>query len=63
MPFTARDAYRTGKLLATAGTLDLVDAAVVLAAIGRTVAIMTSDSSDLCHLAEAFGIHLEIISV
>ena len=55
-------ARRAGTLLTRTGTSDVVDAAVVcLAADGDD--IVTSDPDDLRVLAEAAGVHLELIPV
>jgi hypothetical protein len=53
---------RAGMLLARSGQLDAIDAAVVcLAADGDD--ILTSDPGDLRALAEAAGIHVDLIPV
>jgi hypothetical protein len=53
---------RAGMLLARTGHTDAIDAAVVcLAADGDD--ILTSDPGDLRVLAEAAGVHVELISV
>jgi hypothetical protein len=53
---------RAGTLLARSGTADAIDAAVVcLAEDGDD--ILTSDPEDLRDLAQAAGIHVEIIPV
>ena len=53
-----------GQLIAAAGTHDVVDAAVVVAARElRPVAVVTSDRGDLEHLAQAVGIALPIIDI
>jgi hypothetical protein len=53
---------RAGMLLAASGGSDAVDAAVVsLAADGDD--ILTSDAGDLRALAEAAGVHVELIAV
>lgn len=53
---------RAGMLLARSGTADAIDAAVVcLAEDGDD--ILTSDPEDLRDLAQAAGIHVEIIPV
>jgi hypothetical protein len=55
-------ARRAGMLLARAGQVDAIDAAVVcLAADGDD--ILTSDPGDLRVLAEAAGVHVELIPV
>jgi hypothetical protein len=58
------EAREVGVLLAAAGTADVVDAAVVVAAQHlRPVAVVTSDRGDLEHLARAIGIHLPIVDI
>ena len=53
---------RAGMLLAASGGSDAVDAAVVcLAADGDD--ILTSDPGDLRSLAEAAGVHVELIAI
>jgi hypothetical protein len=53
---------RAGMLLAASGSADAVDAAVVcLAADGDD--ILTSDPGDLRALAEAAGVHVELIPI
>ncbi len=51
--FTEASARSIGRLLAAAGTSDVVDAMVVLGASSRDDAILTSDPDDLARLAEA----------
>jgi hypothetical protein len=53
---------RVGVLLGTAGTADVVDAAVVLLA-GDGDDIFTSDPNDLRELALAAGTHVELIAI
>lgn len=53
--FTPAEAYDVGLLLAAAGSADVVDAVVVLAANNRGAAILTSDPADLAHLATTLG--------
>ena len=57
-------ARAVGQLLATAQTHDVVDASVVVAARQlRPVAVVTSDRSDLQHLAQAIGLSLPIVDI
>jgi hypothetical protein len=49
-----------GELLACAGTHDVVDAALVMLATDGDL-VMTSDAGDLATLAEAAGVHVEIV--
>jgi hypothetical protein len=61
-PIDDRLGRRAGMLLARVGSSDAIDATVVcLAADGDD--ILTSDSGDLRPLAEAAGIHVELIPV
>jgi hypothetical protein len=53
----ARD---VGSLCASANTSDVVDASVVLVAQSRQAAIVTSDESDIRHLASSAGASLTI---
>jgi hypothetical protein len=53
---------RAGTLLARSGRADAIDAAVVCLA-GDGDDILTSDPEDLRDLAQAAGIHVELISV
>jgi rRNA-processing protein FCF1 len=49
------DATAAGKLLAAADRADVVDAHVVVVALARAAAVVTSDRDDLSHLAAAAG--------
>lgn len=51
---------RAGTLLAEAGTADVIDAAVVLLAYDGDE-ILTSDPHDLAVLAEARGVHVDLL--
>lgn len=51
---------RVGVLLGAAGSTDVNDAAVVLLA-GDGDEILTSDPTDLQHLAEVAGVHVDLI--
>lgn len=55
VPFGERDARRTGAALALSGTVDVVDACVVVAAAARGALVVTSDPSDLRTIADALG--------
>ena len=50
-PFTPGEAHDVGRLLAGAGSADIVDAHVVLVASRRNASIITSDPGDLRALA------------
>lgn len=64
-PMTEEDARSIGRLLANAGTSDVIDAMVVAGASARHDAIVTSDPDDLARLAHALhpGRSLPIIRV
>jgi hypothetical protein len=61
--FTEDVAEAVGGLLALAGTADVVDAAVVVAAISHGCAVLTSDPGDLGKLADAAGVRVPLITV
>ncbi|MFC0115360.1 hypothetical protein [Kibdelosporangium aridum] len=63
VPFTEDVAEAVGRLLALAGTADVVDAAVVIAAISHGGAVLTSDPGDLGKLANAAGVQIPLITV
>ncbi|WP_433266495.1 PIN domain-containing protein [Actinosynnema sp. CS-041913] len=63
VPFNEDVAEAVGRLLALAGTADVVDAAVVIGAISHGCAVMTSDPGDLGKLADAAGVRLPLVVV
>ncbi|SDX20340.1 hypothetical protein SAMN05421504_102649 [Amycolatopsis xylanica] len=63
LPFTEDTAEAAGKLLALAGTADIVDAAVVVAAISTGGVVLTSDPGDLAKLADAAGVSISLVPV
>jgi hypothetical protein len=63
VPFTEDVAEAVGRLLALAGTADVVDAAVVIAAVSHGCAVLTSDPGDLGKLADAVGVRVPLIVV
>jgi hypothetical protein len=63
VPFTEDVADAVGRLLAASGTTDVVDAAVVVAAISHGCAVVTSDPDDLRKLADAAGVAVPLIVV
>lgn len=63
LPFTDDVAEAVGRLLALAGTSDVVDAAVVIAAVSHNCAVLTSDPGDLGKLADAVGVQVPLITV
>jgi hypothetical protein len=56
-------AHAAGALLATSGTTDIADAAVVVLARARLAPIATSDRRDIEQLLEAAGERLAVIDV
>ncbi|HSZ70192.1 MAG TPA: hypothetical protein VK756_07510 [Solirubrobacteraceae bacterium] len=54
-PLTERQARRAGAALAASGGSDLIDAAVVVAALSRADLVVTSDPEDLRRIAAALG--------
>jgi hypothetical protein len=60
VPLSESDARDVGSLLARSGTGDVVDAAVVLAAVRGGRAVVTSDPKDLHSLADAQGSDLAL---
>lgn len=63
LPFTDDVAEAVGRLLAAAGTADVVDAAVVVTAIRYGGIVLTSDPTDLGKLADAAGVSLPLVTV
>ena len=63
VPFTEDVAEAVGRLLAVSGTADVVDAAVIVAAISHGGAVLTSDPNDLRKLADAAGMPVPLIVV
>ena len=63
VPFTEDVAEAVGRLLALSGTADVVDAAVIVAAISHGGAVLTSDPNDLRTLADALGMSVPLIVV
>ncbi len=62
-PFTERRAKQIGALLGKSGTADIVDAAVVLGAVERDDAIVTSDPDDIRRLLAALDENVPVIDV
>ncbi len=56
-------AHRVGRILAQAGTADVVDGAVAAAAVARSAAVVTSDRDDITYLLQSAGTDLPIIDV
>jgi predicted nucleic acid-binding protein len=59
-PFTEQQARAAGVALARSGSRDLIDAAVVTAALERNDMIVTSDPDDLRRIASALGRSVEL---
>ena len=63
-PFDPGQARQVGELLAAAGTSDVVDGSVVVAALRlRPAAVVTRDRSDLTRLAKVARIALPIVDI
>ncbi|MBB5806428.1 hypothetical protein F4560_006196 [Saccharothrix ecbatanensis] len=63
VPFSEDVAEAVGRLLALAGTADVVDAAVVIGAISHGCAVLTSDPGDLGKLADAAGVRVPLVVI
>lgn len=61
--FTAKTADDVGRLLAHSHTSDVVDAAVIVAAIEHNAAVLTSDPKDLATLASAAEYPVRLLPV
>jgi hypothetical protein len=61
--FTEDVAEAVGRLLALSGTADVVDAAVVVAAVSHGCAVLTSDPGDLAKLADAAGVRVPLVVI
>lgn len=61
--FAEKDAHEAGRMLATAKTNDVVDAAVVGLAVRRQAAVVTGDAKDLSKLAASVPTRLELIEI
>lgn len=60
---TEEIARSAGALLARAGRSDLIDASIVVGALARSDAIVTSDRSDLEALIAAIGKRVQVVDV
>lgn len=63
LPFTDETADEVGRLLARSRTADVVDAAVIVEAVKRNAAVITSDAGDLERLSEAIGYAVRLLTV
>ena len=61
VPFDARHHLPVGRLLAAAGTSDVVDAFVALTAAWADAAVVTSDPADIGQLLGALGVDLAVL--
>lgn len=61
-PFTTETADAVGRLPAGSETSDIVEAAVIVAAIEHNAAVLTSDP-DLARLADAAGCPVRLLTV
>lgn len=63
LPFTEQTAENVGRLLARSGTSDVVNAAVIVAALEHNAAVLTSDPKDLAKLASAAEYPVRLLTV
>ncbi|MBA2694582.1 MAG: PIN domain-containing protein [Actinobacteria bacterium] len=63
LPFTGQTAEDVGRLLARSQTADVVDAAVIVAAIEHNAAVLTSDPDDLTRLTDAAKYPVRLLTV
>lgn len=63
LPFTEHTAEDVGRLLARSRTSDVVDAAVIVAAIEHNAVVLTSDPKDLAKLASAADYPVRLLTV
>lgn len=63
IPFTTTTADDVGRLLARSRSSDVVDAAVIIAAIEHNAAVLTSDPDDLARLADATEYPVRLLTV
>jgi predicted nucleic acid-binding protein len=60
VPDDERIGWAAGVACATSGTADVVDAIVVATAVRHQAPVVTSDPSDLTHIADAIGIKVRL---
>ena len=63
IPFTTKTADDLGRLLARSQTSDVVDAAVIVAAVEHNAAVLTSGPKDLAKLASAAEYPVRLLAV
>jgi PIN domain len=61
IPFTAEHHVHVGKLLATSGTADVVDAFVALLAARTGAGIVSADPDDIGHLLSCLGVRRLVV--
>ena len=62
VPFGADDVAPVGRLLAGAGTADVIDGFVALTAAQFGSAVVTSDGDDIRHLLKTLGVRLAVFA-
>ena len=62
MPFGEDDVAPVGRLLAGAGTADVIDGFVALTAAQFGSAVVTSDGDDIRHLLKTLGVRLAVFA-
>jgi predicted nucleic acid-binding protein len=62
VPFDEEDAWPVGRLLAGAGTADVMDGFVALTATKAGGAVVTSDGDDIRHLLRTLGVRLPVFA-
>jgi len=62
VPFQRGDVWPVGTLLAKAGTSDVVDGFVAVAAARVGAAVVTSDGDDIRHLLETLSVRLPVLA-
>jgi len=62
MPFGENDVAPVGRLLAGAGTADVIDGFVALTAAQFGSAVVTSDGDDIRHLLKTLGVRLAVFA-
>jgi predicted nucleic acid-binding protein len=61
IPFSPDDAVPVGQLLATSGTVDVVDGLVALTAANSRASVVTSDPEDIIRLLETLAAPLPVL--
>jgi predicted nucleic acid-binding protein len=62
VPFAEEDVWPVGRLLAGAGTADVIDGFVALSAAKVGAAVVTSDAADIRHLLDTLGVRLAVLA-